>query len=188
MGANSRCSIQRCFAHADDKEVLGKVHNYDTVDRHIEILPRNFCFEPGDLQPPLTDKKMNKDVKELNLRSIMGYGPAGWFSPCATRSFLPFVDIITGRAANMANTIPLLKNDWLCRLISRRMVVRKKGSKLWFIGMGDICASVAAVWPLVLESFGTFVPITEGPTARTQFLTIMDLTKWEAMAVEVVSP
>ena len=115
--SNARSSMPRIFALAVDSHVVDEVHHFTPVDRTTMVPPRNVGFDDNEFKPPLQDRYMDKDMKELRMRSIMGFGPAEWFSPSANNAFSAFTDIITGRYAKSAKLIPKLKDTWLCRLM-----------------------------------------------------------------------
>jgi hypothetical protein len=186
-GSNTVCTAQRAMAVAIDSGVLCQLNKYSEVDRHGQMVARNFTFAKQAFKPPLRAKQLDPKVRDLNLRRVVGTGEAPWFSPTAAGASAPYADIAARREIGATGDWSQLKALWMCRLGNTRLLLRKVGSAQWFVCVGDICSVVMALWPVRLEADGTYVPNVRDDS-KCAHMTLTDPVLWEAMPVMPASP
>ena len=188
LGSNTKCSAPRAWALPIDKSVVSQIHRYTEVDRHEVQYSRMAEIDDRTFQPPLKLSKQSEGLRDLQVNKVAGYGDATWYSPQAQSCMRPVCEMLAARVARATNNFELLEKSWLCRLISKRMLFRKFGTADWFIGIGDICSTLACGWPTV-KATGiehTYQPAVRDGDRANNFA-IMNVDEWEAMPIVIHS-
>ncbi|CAK0866508.1 unnamed protein product, partial [Prorocentrum cordatum] len=187
LGSNTQCCIERAWALPIDKRVASSVHKYKEVDHTSVLFARSAELEDECFRPPLRPDRQSEAVRELKLNQVIGYGEASWYSPGASRAMTPIAEMLALRDVTAAKDLSLCQKLWMGRLVSTRMLFRKKGTQAWYIGVGDIVSTLAVGWPAVrVHPSGVYAPQQGG--VKPGLFAVFDLSKWEACSIEICSP
>lgn len=188
LGVHTRCSTHRCWALPIDKAVVGKIHRYMEVDRTEILQARTPTIADGVFHPVVRKELLSEDMRSLSLARVVGFGEASWYSPQAASLMRPLCEMSALREARSVDALEKLDTVWLCRLVSKRMLFRRVHTGDWFIGIGDICGTLAVGWPATRSSAAnTFLPVVI-PGVQARLFTILNLDDWEARPFEIHSP
>ena len=125
-------------------------------------------------------------MQAVDLASIVGTGAATWWSPGYDNQFKPQAELLAMRVLKKEDKLPQLKNAWLSRLCFPRILVRRVGTIDWSLSLGDLCGTIAKVWPVSWKSMCWQPDQTEHTVAET--IVITDITEWESMPIKPISP
>jgi len=186
-GMNTRCTPQRALAVTVDTGVLSKLNKFKEVDRSSIPPMRAVALSPTAFTPPKKPADDDTAMKELNLKSVIGTGPASWYSPTASTMMTPYADIVTRRLAKEQGVpFRMLEFTWLTRLCNRFLLIQPVGSDLWYLSMGSICNEYIKAWPVVKT--GKTYSVVWNNTAKSKAFLFVEPQKFSAMPVQPVSP
>ncbi len=184
--SNTVCTSSFALATVLDDKVLSKKHSYDEVCRHNEF-PERSAQLPADANAPVLRKsKMDERMREYDFSTITGYTDSDWFSPGAPGMGAPFADLEALRSAHSTGQMNFLGQRNWCRLISKDILIKRKDSDTWLLGVGNLDASVGIAWPVDALD-GNMYSAQKG-TAKPVLLTLLDVNEWEAMPLRWLSP
>lgn len=137
--------------------------------------------------PPLRQTRQRPELQVLDLKSVCGYGNATWYTPQAQSCMRPVADMIAARQANNQE-LGFLDRCWLCRVVSKRMLIRRAGTEDWFFALGDICGTLVVAWPAKVgpQENSFELDLQDGRTSS--LFAVLDLDLWEARPYEIHSP
>ena len=190
QGHNTTCSMARSMAVIVDKGVIGKIHRFEEINRHDEILERSVKLSKETWKPELNPKKMDPKLAECKFNTVISTGEAPWFSPNSENVYLPIVDVLTRRANVGRGRGHLMGDTWLSHIALPNLMLRRKGTVQWSFGNACACGAIGVGWPAVRcvqRGVELWYPDT-GEKAETTWLSIVDPSEWEGMAFEVWGP
>ena len=189
QGMNTRCSPESAWSVGIDSDIISKVNHYDQVNHQSEPIERNFCFDKKTFDAPLRADNLEPAIKQMKLREVVGTGDATWWSPQSELLYAPYADIQVRRLARPGNNFRKIQFSWCCKLAHSGILLREKGTLQWWVCMGDLCSSLACVWPTRKDPHTTqMVLLDVRAGTQSSLITILDPDGFEAVPMKVVSP
>ena len=184
---NNVCTAQTLMGTTIDVGVIGKTHHYEAVSRDSELGSRCPPVDRNLFEPIFRPAKMEPALRDLNIKSIVGYGQPSWYSAGTGNMMAPVLDLMVTQDALSAGNLELISSSWLCRLARAKLLIRKFGAADWMLSLGDIGSTSTLSWPTIAVGNGDYA-IDTAPGTEGKFLSIFECTGWEAMTIQASAP
>eukprot|EP00959_Pyramimonas_sp_CCMP1952_P140913 2949459-Pyramimonas_sp.AAC.1 len=176
------------MAKVIDSGMLGTKHSYTEVSRTSAVAPRSSLMSDTAFTPPFRKSKLPQDLKEAQFSEISSRIDPHWYSPGASSYMAPLADVEVLRQADAQNKWEFIGHKLYSRLVQRNVIIKKKHTRDWYLGIGSIEGSVAVGWPLEHDGADESAVHPLRADAKRHLICIFNVDEWEAQPARFVSP
>jgi hypothetical protein len=183
--ASRLISPQTAWVSPVQRKVLGSLHSYEEIAHaHISLgaddpkqIPRDWYFPK---RADLSDPKVSNIVSARQIPSWPTFTPQSSLSLCA--------ELVIMRHASAESQWHLVCNSWLSCLLDLGMVVRRSGTKRWWMSLGSVRGMAGL--GLAVEGFQVSGQeyFTVAVPVQFEWLPILDVGDWQGCLVQWQSP